>query len=940
MKRLISLSIIIIVMVTLCVGIFSNAADISNDPADTYTPQKAEYEDRDISLWFEHSFKKVMTSDTTHSGRNSYSVYMAKNEIENAQFILYSGVLKEDLKANVTAFTDENGNEIQADIYYQMYLTLTDLSTTSLLGGTEENTFIRNGEQPDPVIKLRKSNSFTLNAGKSQAFYIRLTSTEDTPSGWYSAQLNITDSEGQVIKTATVYAYVWDFVISEKTELKTAFFMENQTDYGGSYKAFYDYLLENRLCAMDVPGELNSSNPYVTNDRVAAIRVSSVGGGNNKVYKDDPACFPEYKAMYDDFAAMAEWEEIEDKFYFYTVDEAVSKDMEEQYALIHPRDFPTIDDAKDVSERLDRYWPDAEKVIPYHLNHPYPYTVMDPIASIEDKAIIWDGLQEMMDSGCSTIFCPMIYGFTPLSELEAAGFAGTGNKLYSLSGRASGKIGAGETYFSWETLLGDYSDRVQSFLLVNEEGEEKMANNWAYCAGWCQSYSYCNHMIENTGLQTRLLFWQLYQENVKGYLYYGANYWDEYNENNGYYVDKTVTGSKTGLTWKVNKRCYDTGYSTYGDGTLFYGPKMAKVIGFDVVGSIRVDMLRDGVEDYQMFTMLEELCGSDAADKLVDSVSNNVVDYISMPQYDRSAWDPSMDEYDIMASVRKELGDAVEKATNDRCEHQWDEGVITVEATCLKMGEKVYTCSLCNMTDTEQLPTLHAVGECFDIIRQVEPTCEADGLDRHQCRICGYAKNYTVPSYHTDPESLIYEYSTVSEHSVTCSVCNEYLGPEVHVYFSYYTDSCTEDGIRYEECKYCKNRIDYEEVTARGHNYDTVTVDAGCEKEGYIETVCLTCGESSTEVIAPKGHSYVEGVCSLCGDIDETYSPEPLYTAGDINNDGSINVQDIFRMKLMIKTLIEPTELERLAADINGDGLVNAADTFKLTYRVLNGQWV
>ena len=44
-------------------------------------------------------------------------------------------------------------------------------------------------------------------------------------------------------------------------------------------------------------------------------------------------------------------------------------------------------------------------------------------------------------------------------------------------------------------------------------------------------------------------------------------------------------------------------------------------------------------------------------------------------------------------------------------------------------------------------------------------------------------------------------------------------------------------------------------------------------------------------------------------------------------------------MKLIINTLVEPTETERAAADITGDGLVNAADTFKLSYRVLNGEW-
>ncbi len=30
-----------------------------------------------------------------------------------------------------------------------------------------------------------------------------------------------------------------------------------------------------------------------------------------------------------------------------------------------------------------------------------------------------------------------------------------------------------------------------------------------------------------------MLFWQLYQNDVTGYLYYGTNNWDEYDSNNG-----------------------------------------------------------------------------------------------------------------------------------------------------------------------------------------------------------------------------------------------------------------------------------------------------------------------------------------------------------------------------------------------------------------------
>ena len=321
MRKAISVLAVMLLLVGLCATVFSSAAEMPSDPSEVYEVQTAPYEDESLQLWFEHSFKKVMTSDTTHSGMDTYSVYMGKNEIENAQFVLYSEETKTKLRATVSDFTDAYGNTVDAEIYYQMYVTLEDLYLENYPGATAENSFIREGEQPDPMIPLKTINVFQLNAGKSQAFYIRLTTTEDTESGWYSAQLDIKNSSGQIIKTATVYAYVWDFTIDEKTELKTAVYMG---DVNGMYEKWYNYLLENRICAMDVPGELTSSNEYLTNERVSAIRVSAVGGGNNRQYLDGTGLYPQYAEIYNDLSSMAAWDTIENKFYFYTLDECLS----------------------------------------------------------------------------------------------------------------------------------------------------------------------------------------------------------------------------------------------------------------------------------------------------------------------------------------------------------------------------------------------------------------------------------------------------------------------------------------------------------------------------------------------------------------------------------------------------------------------------------------
>ena len=104
-KRIFTVAAFLAVLcAVLCFALSSEAGNVSEDPADSYVKETAEYEDSTLSLWFEHSFKKVLTEDITPSGMDTYSVYMAKNEIENAQFVLYSDTDKTGMKASVSDF--------------------------------------------------------------------------------------------------------------------------------------------------------------------------------------------------------------------------------------------------------------------------------------------------------------------------------------------------------------------------------------------------------------------------------------------------------------------------------------------------------------------------------------------------------------------------------------------------------------------------------------------------------------------------------------------------------------------------------------------------------------------------------------------------------------------------------------------------------------------
>ncbi|MBR6650286.1 MAG: DUF4091 domain-containing protein, partial [Clostridia bacterium] len=914
MKRTLISVITTVLTLCLCAGIFSVSADEISDPSEIYTPQKAEYEDSSISLWFEHSFKKVMTSDTDHSGMHTYSVYMGKNEIENAQFVLYSNETKEKMRASVADFKDANGNTVDAELYYQMYVTLDNLNTLNYPGATEESSFIRNGEQPDPMVPASKIGRFQLNAGKSQAFYIRLKTNADTVSGWYSSQLNVYNSAGQVVKTATVYAYVWDFTISEKTELQSSIYLSKIGDAYGSYKEYYDYFLENRLVMMDVPGQVNSSNPYLTNDRVSAIRVSAVGGGNDNKYLDEPALYSQYADIYDDVSSMAEWEEIKDKFYFYTLDEC-----------LHPQYGGTgsVDDVKARSERLDQFWPNAAKVVPYHINHLYPYDKYTLPMSSYDPSQIKDATQEMIDSASVTIWCPRYYAYTPLSELNRFPYDMNDDSrpVRNLSGIASGNFLAGEWTFMWENIYGDYKDRIVSNTILRNENGDNNDRNWIYSAGNNGGYTYPNHLIENTGLQTKMMFWHMYRDDITGYLYYGANSWDEYNKINDNYVDTTVTGNRKGA-WKTNLRPnypYLNGHPVYGNGVLFYTATQGSLTTVDYIGTVRVEMMRDGIEEYQMLTMLEKLCGNKASDAIVDSVFNSVVDYISLPCFDRSAFSNELDDYDVMAMTRIELGNQLEAASKKICEHKYDEGVVTKEPTCLVMGERTYTCTLCGAEQSEYIPTLHAVGDCFDVTVVKEAECTVDGQLKYECTVCEYAKYETVTAYHNDKDVLEY---TANEkmpnvHDIICPECKEKINNVAHTYITEYTNTCVDAGVQNDVCIYCGHTEKVADVEAHGHNMIETYEAPTCTEAGYSGGKCYNCGHEEGETIAALGHKYVDGKCENCGEADPDASQVEM---GDIDGNGNINSVDLFKMNLYVKQVVAPTEAEEAAADIDENG--------------------
>lgn len=77
-----------------------------------------------------------------------------------------------------------------------------------------------------------------------------------------------------------------------------------------------------------------------------------------------------------------------------------------------------------------------------------------------------------------------------------------------------------------------------------------------------------------------------------------------------------------------------------------------------------------------------------------------------------------------------------------KCEHEYDKGVITKEATCTEEGEKTFTCSLCEETKIESVPVkAHTYNE--EVTK--EPTFEEEGEKTFVCKDCGDSYTESIP---------------------------------------------------------------------------------------------------------------------------------------------------------------------------------------------------
>ena len=267
--------------------------------------------------------------------------------------------------------------------------------------------------------------------------------------------------------------------------------------------------------------------------------------------------------------------------------------------------------------------------------------------------------------------------------------------------------------------------------------------------------------------------------------------------------------------------------------------------------------------------------------------------------------------------------------------HEWSEGHITKQPTCVENGVETFTCSICKGEKNVSIASLghDFIGEyqpdgevhsrqcsrCHEldsashewqIVEIKTPNCTDKGEQIYRCLICNAEKSESISALGHD---FVGEYQPDGDvHSRQCTRCTA-LDSASHEWQPSTTNNptCTEYGEATYTCSVC-NQEKKESISPLGHDFtgeyqpngdmhsiscsrcsatvderhdwqiDDIIIAPTCVDEGVVKLVCTVCQAIGSDTASPLGHDYAETpvengyihsyVCSRCDkSIDESH---------------------------------------------------------------------
>ena len=154
--------------------------------------------------------------------------------------------------------------------------------------------------------------------------------------------------------------------------------------------------------------------------------------------------------------------------------------------------------------------------------------------------------------------------------------------------------------------------------------EERRAagdNIWLYvCCGPLPPHA--NFFIDQPAIDHRILFWQTWQRKCSGFLYWEVNYW------HGMLPQSTDAQQWPDTdSWNCTKLATYRTFKVNGDGWLVYPGR-----DWTPLPSVRLEIIRDGIEDYEYLYLLRELAPDSDLLQVGSDISRDFTHYCADPE--------------------------------------------------------------------------------------------------------------------------------------------------------------------------------------------------------------------------------------------------------------------------------------------------------------------
>ena len=540
-----------------------------------------------LSWWTTHSLEKIHPFDAAppDAGR-AVAIKAARNEFEPFQVVLRAeGQDIDGVDIEVTDLRGQMGvlpSDNNVSVYLERYLNLT--LPSSIAGGT--------GEWPDPLVprvdryanEKRNAFPFKLIRGRNQPVWIDVYVPLSTPAGLYHGQVRVSIG-GKPQSSIPLELEVWNFQLPSTSKLATAFGFSGNAAVAAHY---HGYTSDKDVDSLTRLYQKAALLHRITLDGSASIlpSVSMVGG---KVQVDWNRYDKEISPFLDGLV--------------FSSGQPLHGAQATSVAMHTPPVLTTSDQRiqfwrQTAAHFREKGW--FERLFNYLWDEPQP---KDFPAMIELGKTVRHADPELKN----LVTAPLHSDWSEFIDIWTPGIncferkPGHSDFCSPMVERASynAELARGKRLW-WYQACGSHGCYIVG-------GD--------YFRGWP------SYMIDDAPVRNRIMEWLTWKYGFQGELYFSTS--EAYARKPDPWKDVYLFGGN-------------------GDGTLFY-PGRPDVIGGTTqipVESIRLKLIREGLEDYEYLAMLSKLAGYKAVADSVDGFIRKTYDYDQDPHklYSAREW--------------------------------------------------------------------------------------------------------------------------------------------------------------------------------------------------------------------------------------------------------------------------------------------------------------